>query len=361
MTSAVDSVLVARPQPVRTLAFVWSAWRSLTRRHFYYAALVGLGLGLLDGTGVAMWVQGIWWKKFLSVFVPNLANVLLLLLCLSVAANVRVIRGPRWTPFVVAATVASVIASFVQWAVGLFSGDSWSLFALCVNLTGGLFFSTLAALGYMYAFDALRRTDVLRNLQLERTRVARDAYEARLKALQARVEPRFLFDTLSDIEAAYEKNPDAGQRLIDELIVYLRAALPTIEQPTSLLSTELALVRAWLRIVQMREPSRLNFSIMEPDQSGGFRMPSMVLLPLVQHAVESMRACSRCTITVSADIGDRRARIVVTAGPGCELPTETAATAAIHERLRVIFGPQATLQLVNTEHNDYRAELEIPA
>ena len=104
----------------------------------------------------------------------------------------------------------------------------------------------------MYGLDAVRRTDVLRNLQLERTRVAREAYEARLKALQARVEPRFLFDTLSDIEAAYATSAESGQRLIDDLIVYLRAALPTMEESTSSLSAELTLVRAWLSIMRMR-------------------------------------------------------------------------------------------------------------
>jgi hypothetical protein len=361
MISAVDSAVVARHLPKCTLAFVWSAWRGLTRRHFYYATLAGLGLASVEGTGVAMWVTGVWWKNFLSVFLSNVAQVLVLLLCLSVAANVNVVRGPRWTPFVVAAAIATVIAPVTQWTVGLLTGDRWSLYPLFVNTIGAMLFSILAALGYMFGFEAVRRTDVLRNLQLERTRIARDAYEARLKALQAQVEPRFLFDTLADIEAAYEQSPDAGQHLIDELIVYLRAALPTVELPTSLLSTELALVRAWLRIVQMRERSRLKFSITEPDRSSDFRMPSMILLPLVQHAVESLRASSHCTIAVSADIGERGARIVVTAGPGCELPTETAATAAIHERLRVIYGSQATFALVNNERNEYCAELEIPA
>ncbi len=362
MTSAVVPIQQSKPLSKRPLEFVWTAWRALTRRHFYYASLAGLGLALVEGIGTAMWVQGIWWKTFLSIFVPAMAQALLLLLCLSVAADVKVSRSPKWIPFALAATVASVMTMCVVLIViHLSSNGTRSFFWACANLTGYLLYSMLAALGYMYGFDAVRRADGLRSLQLERTRVAREAYEARLKALQARVEPRFLFDTLADIETAYVRSSDAGHRLIDELIVYLRAALPTIDQPTSSLSAELTLIRAWLRIVHVHENGRLNFSVTEPERSSDFRMPSMLLLPLVQHAVESSRACSHATITVSADIGDQLARIVVTAGPGCELPAETAATAAIHERLRVIYGSNAALQLVNTERNEYRADLEIPA
>ena len=69
----------------------------------------------------------------------------------------------------------------------------------------------------------------LRNLQLERTRMSRKAFESRLQALQARVDPRFLFDTLASIEATYEADAARGERMIDDLIAYLRAALPTIE------------------------------------------------------------------------------------------------------------------------------------
>jgi hypothetical protein len=323
--------------------------------------LTGFGFGSVWGIGAAMFARQFWWKDFLYASVPVLAQAVLLLLCLSVAANVRVRRGPKWTPFVIAATVAAVIAAFDGWIVALSVSDAPSLVAAWANLPGFLLSSILVGLGYMHGFDAMRRTDVLRNLQLERTRTAREAYEARLKALQARVEPRFLFDTLSAIEAAYATSPEAGQRIIDDLIVYLRAALPTMEESTSSLSAELTLVRAWLAIMRMRHGDGLTFSITAPDRVADIKMPPMILLPLVQHAVDCARDRAQCELKVSANPDDRRARIVVTAsGPECELPTETAATAAIHERLLAIYGTNAALRFVNTDRNEYRANLEIP-
>ena len=57
MTSVVAPVEQPRRLLRQPLGFVWTAWRALTRRHFYYAALAGLGFALVEGTGVAMWAR----------------------------------------------------------------------------------------------------------------------------------------------------------------------------------------------------------------------------------------------------------------------------------------------------------------
>jgi len=362
MTSAAVSRSVGLGLLRQPIGCAWRAWRALSRRHFYYAALAGFGFGLVHGTGVAMTQRSFWGTDAIPQFVSALSQAVLLLLCLSVATNVRVRRGPRWVPFVIAATVATVILGVSDYVVLLsWNGKVSSFIPPLMNSVASLFTSLLVALGYMYGFDAVRRTDALRNLQVERTRIARQAYEARLKALQARVEPRFLFDTLAAIEAAYATSPESGECLIDNLIVYLRAALPTMEQSTSSVSVELTLVRAWLEIMRMRRGVGLTFSIATPSLARDVKIPPMILLPLVQHAVDCARDRVQCELKVSVSADDRQVHIVVTAsGPECELPVETPATMAIHERLHTIYGANASLRFINTDRNEYRANMEIP-
>ena len=54
----------------------------------------------------------------------------------------------------------------------------------------------------------------------------------RLQAMQARVEPQFLFDTLDRIGEIYDRDPAKGQRTIDDLIAYLRTAMPQMNSST---------------------------------------------------------------------------------------------------------------------------------
>ena len=68
----------------------------------------------------------------------------------------------------------------------------------------------------------------LRAAQLDRATSQQRLAEARLASLQASVDPNFLLQKLSGLEHSYEVDPDAADRLLDELIVFLRRALADI-------------------------------------------------------------------------------------------------------------------------------------
>ena len=66
---------------------------------------------------------------------------------------------------------------------------------------------------------AARKTaQVLHDAELHRIRRSRLALESRLQAMQARVEPQFLFNTLAQVERLYEVDPALGARMLDDLI-----------------------------------------------------------------------------------------------------------------------------------------------
>ena len=67
-----------------------------------------------------------------------------------------------------------------------------------------------------------------RNVALDRARIERQTQESRLQAMQATIEPEFLFDTLAHVESLQASDPKGAARMLDDLIVYLRAALPQL-------------------------------------------------------------------------------------------------------------------------------------
>jgi sensor histidine kinase YesM len=103
--------------------------------------------------------------------------------------------------------------------------------------------------------------DRMRAAELARTLSRRRTLESRLQAMQARVEPQFLFNTLAQVRELYERDAVVAGRVLDDLISYLRAALPHLRESSSTLGQEIALARAYLDIMQVRLGERLEFSI----------------------------------------------------------------------------------------------------
>jgi hypothetical protein len=87
---------------------------------------------------------------------------------------------------------------------------------------------TGAVLAYDYRVRSARRAAVLREARLQAAGVLRRTAEVRLQALQARIDPRFLFDALAAVERIHDIDAAAGDRLLDNLIKYLRAVVPDL-------------------------------------------------------------------------------------------------------------------------------------
>jgi hypothetical protein len=90
------------------------------------------------------------------------------------------------------------------------------------------FFGGLAAAVYASQRRRARMLLALRAAELGRATSQQRLAEARLASLQARVEPDFLLQTLTRLEQSYAADPDAADRLLDELIAFLRGALADI-------------------------------------------------------------------------------------------------------------------------------------
>ncbi len=341
----------------------------LTVRNFGIALGLGFALGLVQAVGDLLVAKGSFWKIVMAPIVPSMLQGLCLLVALAAASSAATLRVPRWLPFALAAAAATVAAAALEWGwyyvMTIAFGEPFDPTARDVAAHAWhwtpyrLTISAFAMLAAMQAADVARRDRALRGLQMEQTRVARAAYEARLTALQARVEPRFLFETLSDVERLYERNASLGAQVLDELIVYLRAALPTVDDTASSLAIELTLARNWLDIIRVRSGDRLTFAITE-DAPGDARLPPMLLLPLVQHACEDGSDLTRAVFVETAHAGGR-IRITVIGPASAFAPAKpSAAVDAVRERVDALYGDTGSLALQPVMHDRSQAILDIP-
>jgi two-component system sensor histidine kinase AlgZ len=107
--------------------------------------------------------------------------------------------------------------------------------------------------------------------------------QAELEALQARIRPHFLFNTLNTGAALVHARPGEAERLLLDLADLFRAAL---SGPRELpLAEELALARRYLEIESLRFGSRLRLSWNMPENIPAVLIPTLSIQPLVENAV----------------------------------------------------------------------------
>ncbi len=106
---------------------------------------------------------------------------------------------------------------------------------------------------------------------------------AQVEALQARIRPHFLFNSMNTVAALVRVDPAAAERTIEDLADLFRAALSS--EGTGTLAEELALVEQYLAIEQLRLGPRLHIERDLQELPGTMSLPRLLLQPLVENAV----------------------------------------------------------------------------
>ncbi|MGO9268960.1 MAG: sensor histidine kinase [Terriglobia bacterium] len=183
----------------------------------------------------------------------------------------------------------------------------------------------------------------------ERTRKL--AAEARLRSLESRIHPHFLFNTLNSISSLIAVNPVRAEQIVGRLAALLRASLDTSNQPLIPLRQELALVESYVDIERVRFGDKLRASVEVPAELHDAKVPAMSVQSLVENAVKygitPQSGGGEFVVTASAEDGNLRIEVRDT-GPGFDL----AAIPAGHgldnlvERLDALFGAKARLNVL---------------
>ncbi len=234
-----------------------------------------------------------------------------------------------------------------------------------LTVTGVLFAPWIAMSALLRQRDESVRHQA-RAFERERGRLERVALDARLQLLQAQVRPHFLFNTLANVRELVETRSPKASAVLDSLIAYLRAAVPRLDESAIALGQELELVRAYLDLMQMRIPDRLQFSIEAGEDCRSWRCPPMTLMTLVEnavrHGIDPSEDGGRIDIRVQTRDDSCHVQVRDT-GIGLQRQGLTSGTGLsnLRERLRLAFGGAATLRLSEQQPRGLVAELEFPA
>ena len=270
-----------------------------------WASLNGMGIGLLGGPGAGLQV---WLHQFCAFMLmttcgPALATVVrhrrwsrrregmalavAVLIGMAISAGVDVWASARVTQAleqVPALASAGSIRPTSELAKAASALINLLALAVLYALFGGGW-ALRAWFGERARWQALQHDRALAALKAQKRQS-----DLHLSALQAQIEPHFLFNTLASLRALIASDPPAAGQLLDAMTDYLRAAMPAVNHSDktigATLGDQLDLCARYLELMRLRLGGRLQYKVSAGDDLRSLEFPPLLILTLVENAIK---------------------------------------------------------------------------
>jgi signal transduction histidine kinase len=199
----------------------------------------------------------------------------------------------------------------------------------------------------------------------ERAQIAREASEARLRLLQAQIQPHFIFNTLSAVQHWVDSGDARASGLLRALTAFLRGSAELMMQPQVRLAEELALVGHYLSVMQARWGERLRYDLdIDAATAERAQLPPGIVLSLLENALEHGLAptLSGGSLRVSLQPLGAEGWILRVQDDGVGLDGDWQAGLGVSNsraRLEAVFGTRARLRLSAADEGGTCAELVV--
>jgi signal transduction histidine kinase len=195
--------------------------------------------------------------------------------------------------------------------------------------------------------------------------VERRATESHLRMLAAQIEPHMLFNTLANLRCLVTSDPTRAQFMLDRLIQLLRLSLTVSRSDRVSLKDVFWFLSAYLDLLAIRMGDRLRFTLDLPAALEGTMVAPRLLQPLVENAIKHglEPKVEGGSVHVAAAIDGDRLRLTVAdtgVGRASEVSPTGVGLSLVRERLTAIYGPQATLDIVDNVPSGVKITLGIP-
>ena len=229
------------------------------------------------------------------------------------------------------------------------------------------YWTTLAVANMLASFRALREKERLAaQLELERSRLETSLRQAQLDALRMQLNPHFLFNTLQTISVLMMDDTHSANRMLVRLSDLLRSTLRSSVEAISPLSEELAFLRAYLEIEQIRFADRLRIQWHIEPLTEAALIPTLLLQPLVENSIRHgiARLATPGTITISSRSEHETLHLsVADTGPGFSQQQDDLGHGIgltnIRKRLKQLY-PEHEMEIIAGAAGGFEVRIAIP-
>jgi hypothetical protein len=232
---------------------------------------------------------------------------------------------------------------------------------------------SIMLVGWLCVYFFYQLFDRFNRLDIERLRLTATVKEAELRALKSQVNPHFIFNALNSLRALIEEDPARARQAVTQLANLLRYSLQSGQLETVPLDDELRVVNDYLALEQVRHEERLRLRLDIASDTLHLPIPPMLLQTLVENAVKYGISASpdggEIAIITRREAGGLHLQVTNPGEIAPASPAKPSKSAAVStgvglrnaaDRLRLLFGDSASLQLRSLTPQVVVAEAHIP-
>jgi hypothetical protein len=213
----------------------------------------------------------------------------------------------------------------------------------------------LLARAYIHSSGQVRLvSEHLARLRQEQVAARRRLVEGRLAAIQARVDPQFFFDMLDAVQRTYAEDSVRAEHLLEELIAFLRAALPRLRTMSSTVSRECDLACSYVRLRVLANTAQAQLDAEVTGDATAAPFPPGVLLPLVEGVLRAAPAQCALHLAAAAYPEGVSVRISAFARP------DAGAVTNVRNTLAELFGGHAGLEFATARDGRELTTVRVP-
>ena len=361
--------------PLEAIDF-FRRWPRSYLRNLIYTLIFNLMFAVGFTLLTYVFVRKIGLAQFPTIFGENLviANVVGFSFWIVFAALGPMTRVVHRQPFFVVTLFYTVLGTAIvtgsMWGFAFFTGRNVMLTwigtreQVFTSLVISLVISLVLSLVWKRRAEELSAQIAFAEERERAEAAERTAAEATLRALQAQIEPHFLFNTLANVTSLIHSQPDDAKRMLEDFIAYLRATLASTREERTTLGGEFEMMKSFLSILQIRMGDRLQIRLNLPNELANATMPPMLLQPLIENAIRhglEPKLEGGC-IDLTAECSDESLRIsVIDTGLGFGTkPSNGIGLKNVRERIEKLFGSKGGVSIEENRPNGTRVVVTIP-
>lgn len=223
------------------------------------------------------------------------------------------------------------------------------------NNIGYAFIPLLVSCLYLYYWQRTRHiTRKISEQEYQLLNLEKLKTKAQLNALEARINPHFLYNSLNSIAGLVHQDPDKAEEMTIQLSKLFRYSTGRSDSHSHTVAEELEIVKAYLAIEQMRFGNRLDFTIDILPELMNIKIPRFLLQPIVEnaikHGISQLLENGKIEIKIEQK-GDLVQFTIHDNGPAFKEEVGGGyGLRSIKDKLNLFYGEKAALQIQNNEY-----------
>lgn len=224
-----------------------------------------------------------------------------------------------------------------------------------------IFSAIIICFRYIYIY-LIRKWKDVQKLRIYKIESEKKSIETQFEALQAKVNPHFLYNALNSIAGLATVDGVETREMSLALSNFFRYSMNREQQVMTTVENEIEMIKTYLKIEQIRFSDRLSYTINVSDDAAFYQMPRMLILPIVENSIKHGMRNDRTPllIDISFTLNDT-SLIISIKDNGVPFPKDIVISGfgikSVYDKLDLLFPSKYSVELITIPQKEFRISL----